>query len=32
MLTLYVTPTFYVSMERLMGYFGRRSPVAAVGR
>jgi HAE1 family hydrophobic/amphiphilic exporter-1 len=32
MLTLYVTPTFYVSMERLMGYFGRRSPVEAVGR
>jgi hydrophobic/amphiphilic exporter-1 (mainly G- bacteria), HAE1 family len=32
MLTLYVTPTFYASMERLMGYFGRQSPVEAVGR
>jgi hydrophobic/amphiphilic exporter-1 (mainly G- bacteria), HAE1 family len=32
MLTLYVTPTFYVSMERVTGYFGRRAPVEAVGR
>jgi HAE1 family hydrophobic/amphiphilic exporter-1 len=33
-LTLYVTPTFYVSMERLMGMFRRsqRRPAEAVGR
>jgi len=30
-LTLYVTPTFYVSMERLMGLFRRQRPAAAVG-
>jgi HAE1 family hydrophobic/amphiphilic exporter-1 len=32
MLTLYVTPTFYASMERAIGYFQRRRPVAAIGR
>jgi multidrug efflux pump subunit AcrB len=34
MLTLYVTPTFYVSMERLMGLFrrGQRPAVEALGR
>jgi HAE1 family hydrophobic/amphiphilic exporter-1 len=33
LLTLYVTPTFYVSMERLAGYWrGRRSALPAVGR
>jgi HAE1 family hydrophobic/amphiphilic exporter-1 len=32
MLTLYVTPTFYASMERLVGYFQRRHMVEAVGR
>jgi HAE1 family hydrophobic/amphiphilic exporter-1 len=32
MLTLYVTPTFYASMERVIGYFERRRAVAAVGR
>ncbi|MGH8693096.1 MAG: efflux RND transporter permease subunit [Burkholderiales bacterium] len=33
-LTLYVTPTFYVSMERLMGLFrgGQRPATEAVGR
>ena len=30
MLTLYVTPTFYVSMERVSGLFNRRRKVAAV--
>ncbi|HKA38754.1 MAG TPA: efflux RND transporter permease subunit [Burkholderiales bacterium] len=32
MLTLYVTPTFYASMERLVGYLRHRRPVEAVGR
>jgi HAE1 family hydrophobic/amphiphilic exporter-1 len=33
LLTLYVTPTFYVSMERLAGYFrDRRKTLPAVGR
>jgi len=34
MLTLYVTPTFYVSMERLMGWFRRsqRPAAEALGR
>jgi len=32
MLTLYVTPTFYVSMERLTDFFRRRRAVEAVGR
>jgi hydrophobic/amphiphilic exporter-1 (mainly G- bacteria), HAE1 family len=32
MLTLYVTPTFYASMERVIGYFQRRRPVEAIGR
>jgi HAE1 family hydrophobic/amphiphilic exporter-1 len=34
MLTLYVTPTFYASMEKLVSYFQRRrsSPVEAIGR
>ena len=34
MLTLYVTPTFYASMERVVGYFRRRQgrSVEAVGR
>jgi HAE1 family hydrophobic/amphiphilic exporter-1 len=32
MLTLYVTPTFYASMERLIGFFQRRRPVEAIGR
>ncbi|HXF65870.1 MAG TPA: efflux RND transporter permease subunit [Burkholderiales bacterium] len=32
LLTLYVTPTFYASMERLIGYFRRREAVEAVGR
>jgi len=33
LLTLYVTPTFYVSMERLSGYFrGRSKALPAVGR
>jgi HAE1 family hydrophobic/amphiphilic exporter-1 len=32
LLTLYVTPTFYVSMERLLGYLRRHRPVEAVGR
>ena len=31
-LTLYVTPTFYVSMDRLMTYFRRQRPVEAIGR
>jgi HAE1 family hydrophobic/amphiphilic exporter-1 len=32
MLTLYVTPTFYASMERLVGFFQRHRPVEAIGR
>ena len=33
LLTLYVTPTFYVSMERLSGYLrGRKSALPAIGR
>ena len=32
MLTLYVTPTFYASMERVLVYFQRRRPVEAIGR
>jgi HAE1 family hydrophobic/amphiphilic exporter-1 len=33
MLTLYVTPTFYVSMDRLATYFRKgRSVLPAVGR
>jgi len=32
LLTLYVTPTFYVSMERVVGFFLRHRAVAAVGR
>jgi HAE1 family hydrophobic/amphiphilic exporter-1 len=32
MLTLYVTPTFYASMEKVIGYFQRRGPVEAIGR
>jgi HAE1 family hydrophobic/amphiphilic exporter-1 len=32
LLTLYVTPTFYVSMERLIGYFRRHETAEAVGR
>jgi HAE1 family hydrophobic/amphiphilic exporter-1 len=33
LLTLYVTPTFYVSMERLAGFFrGRGKVVPAIGR
>jgi HAE1 family hydrophobic/amphiphilic exporter-1 len=32
MLTLYVTPTFYVSMDRLSEYSRRRRAVEAVGR
>jgi HAE1 family hydrophobic/amphiphilic exporter-1 len=32
MLTLYVTPTFYASMERVIGFFQRRRPVEAIGR
>ena len=33
LLTLYVTPTFYVSMERLVEFFrGRSRPLPAVGR
>ncbi len=32
MLTLYVTPTFYVSMERLIGFFRRHRVVQAVER
>jgi HAE1 family hydrophobic/amphiphilic exporter-1 len=32
MLTLYVTPTFYVSMERLVGFFKRRKTAAAAAR
>jgi HAE1 family hydrophobic/amphiphilic exporter-1 len=32
MLTLYVTPTFYASMEGLVGFLRRRRPVEAVGR
>lgn len=31
-LTLYVTPVFYVVMERLVAYFRRRQPVEAIGR
>ena len=30
-LTLYVTPVFYVSMERMVGYFRHRRPVPATG-
>jgi hydrophobic/amphiphilic exporter-1 (mainly G- bacteria), HAE1 family len=32
LLTLYATPTFYVSMERLTDYFRRHRAVEAVGR
>lgn len=32
MLTLYVTPTFYASMERLVGHLRRHRAVEAVGR
>jgi len=33
LLTLYVTPTFYISMERLAGFFrGRGKVVPAIGR
>jgi len=32
LLTLYVTPTFYVSMERVVDYFRRGRAVEAVGR
>ncbi len=32
MLTLYVTPTFYASMEGLMGFLRRRRAVEVVGR
>ncbi len=32
LLTLYVTPTFYVSMERVIEFFRRRRAVEAVGR
>ena len=32
MLTLYVTPTFYASMERVIGLSRRRRPVEAIGR
>ena len=32
LLTLYVTPTFYVSMEHLVGFFRRRKAVPAIGR
>jgi HAE1 family hydrophobic/amphiphilic exporter-1 len=33
LLTLYVTPTFYVSMERLVGFFrGRSRALPAIGR
>jgi len=32
MLTLYVTPTFYASMERLVGYVRRHRAVEAIGR
>jgi HAE1 family hydrophobic/amphiphilic exporter-1 len=31
-LTLYVTPTFYVTMERMIEFFRRRRAVEAVGR
>jgi hydrophobic/amphiphilic exporter-1 (mainly G- bacteria), HAE1 family len=31
-LTLYVTPVFYVAMERMVAYFRRRQPVEAIGR
>ena len=31
-LTLYVTPVFYVAMERLVGYFRRYRAVEAIGR
>jgi HAE1 family hydrophobic/amphiphilic exporter-1 len=31
-LTLYVTPVFYVAMERLSGYLRRQRPVEAIGR
>ena len=32
MLTLYVTPTFYASMEGVIQFFGRRRAVEAVSR
>ena len=32
LLTLYVTPTFYVSMERVIEFFRRRRAIEAVGR
>jgi len=32
LLTLYVTPTFYVSMERLIRFFGRYRTAEAIGR
>jgi hypothetical protein len=32
MLTLYVTPTFYASMERVIRWTGRSRPVEAIGR
>jgi HAE1 family hydrophobic/amphiphilic exporter-1 len=32
LLTLYVTPVFYVSMERMIGYVRRQRAVEAVGR
>lgn len=32
MLTLYVTPTFYASMERLIGHFARDRAIEAIGR
>ena len=31
MLTLYVTPTFYVSMERLVSFFRQRKALPATG-
>ena len=32
LLTLYVTPTFYASMERVIGFLQRHRPVEAIGR
>jgi hydrophobic/amphiphilic exporter-1 (mainly G- bacteria), HAE1 family len=32
MLTLYVTPVFYVTLERMVAYFRRQREVEAVGR
>ena len=32
LLTLYVTPTFYASMDRLIQFFGRYRAVEAVSR